>query len=286
MSHPTVSVIMPCYNQAIYLTDSIQSLQAQTLSDWECIIVSDDSPDDTEQVALEFCKYDPRIKYVWQKNAGPSSARNKGISLAQGEFILPLDADDKIGNRYLEEAVNVFETQDSVSLVYCQAEKFGGVHEFWKLADFRYPDLLKYNMVFCSALFRKTDWERVGGYDETLRKGWEDWEFWIRLLDEHSKVVKLDAVHFYYRIREQSRQASMNNSDFEEIGWYNFLKHLPVYRKFFTNPIRTALEHTDLQVENESLRNNLANVFGSTSYKIGNKMVSRLSFLKELQPKK
>ncbi|RZK22254.1 MAG: glycosyltransferase family 2 protein [Flavobacterium sp.] len=286
MNDFVVSIIVPCYNQAQYLVECIQSILDQTYQSWECIIVNDESPDDTEKVALELCKQDDRIKYICQKNGGPSSARNNGISLAKGEYILPLDADDKIGERYLEEAINVFEKQASTSLVYCLAEKFGSVEEFWKLADFRYSELLKYNMIFCTALFRKSDWERVGGYDETLRKGWEDWEFWIRLLDEHSTVVKLESVHFYYRIREQSRQASMNNLDFEEIGWYIFLKHLPVYRKFFSNPIRMALDNADLQIENESLKNNLANVLTSTSYKLGNKMVSRLAFLKELQAKK
>ena len=100
-----VSVIVPCYNQAIYLPEALNSLLAQTYQCWEAIVVNDGSPDETEKVALEYTWKDSRIKYVFKENGGLSSARNKGIELAQGEFILPLDADDIIHPEYMEKAM-------------------------------------------------------------------------------------------------------------------------------------------------------------------------------------
>lgn len=102
MKQPLISVIVPCYNQAQFLDECLQSVLEQTYQNWECIIVNDGSPDNTEEVALEWTKKDVRFIYLKKDNGGLSSARNAGIEKAKGEWILPLDCDDKIGNQYLE----------------------------------------------------------------------------------------------------------------------------------------------------------------------------------------
>lgn len=88
---PEVSVIVPCYKQAIFLDECISSVIGQTFRNWECIIVDDGSPDNTEEIAKEWCNKDPRIKYCKKSNEGVSIARNYGIGLAVGKYILPLD---------------------------------------------------------------------------------------------------------------------------------------------------------------------------------------------------
>ena len=98
-----ISVIVPCYNQAQYLDECLQSVLDQTYTDWECIIVNDGSPDHTEEIAKKWVEKDARFRYLFKENGGLSSARNAGIEIAKGEWILPLDADDKIGNQYLEQ---------------------------------------------------------------------------------------------------------------------------------------------------------------------------------------
>ena len=118
--HPLVSVVIPCYNQAIYLSEALDSLLQQTYQNWEAIVVNDGSPDDTENVALGYVEKDKRIKYLCEENAGPSSARNMGIKYAKGEFILPLDADDLIKPEYIEIAIDTFDKNPSIKLVYCQ----------------------------------------------------------------------------------------------------------------------------------------------------------------------
>ena len=100
-SSPLVSIIIPCYNQAKFLQETLQSVNHQTYSNWECIIINDGSPDNTEEIALEWCYKDVRFKYFKKENGGLSSARNFGILHARGDLILPLDADDKISKNYL-----------------------------------------------------------------------------------------------------------------------------------------------------------------------------------------
>ena len=106
---PLISVVVPCYNQAQYLDECLQSVLNQTYQDWECIIVNDGSPDNTEEIAKNWVEKDTRFIYLSKENGGLSSARNAGIEIAKGEWILPLDADDKIGERYLELAEKEFE---------------------------------------------------------------------------------------------------------------------------------------------------------------------------------
>ena len=112
-----ISVIIPCYNQAGYLPETLESLFQQTYPYWEAIIVNDGSPDDTEKIALEYVGKDQRVHYVYKENGGLSSARNKGIECARGEFILPLDADDIIKPEYIEKALKAFEQNPQIKLL-------------------------------------------------------------------------------------------------------------------------------------------------------------------------
>ena len=116
--NPLISVIVPCYNQAQYLDECLQPVLDQTYTDWECIIVNDGSPDHTEEVAKKWLKKDPRFKYIHKENGGLSSARNAGITQAKGEWVLPLDADDKIGNLYLELAEKEFSKNQECSSLF------------------------------------------------------------------------------------------------------------------------------------------------------------------------
>jgi glycosyltransferase involved in cell wall biosynthesis len=225
MNNPKVSIIVPCYNQAQYLQEALQSVLEQTYQNWECIIVNDGSPDDTESIAQEWVSKDSRFVYLCKENGGLSSARNEGIAIAKGEFILPLDADDKIAPKYIELAVASFQEDKSLKVVYCKAEKFGVEKGLWKLSPFSLFDLARFNMIFCSGVYRKEDWELVGGYDVNMIYGLEDWEFWIAILKKEGNVKCLNEVGFYYRIRTNSMARVINQVErnFSEI--YVIKKH-------------------------------------------------------------
>ncbi len=225
MSNYLISVIVPCYNQAQYLDDALQSVLNQSITDWECIIINDGSTDKTEAISNKWIKKDSRFKYLFQDNSGLSSARNLGIKNADSEFVLPLDADDKIGENYLELAYKAFQENKDLKVVYCEAKKFGDSNELWEFPEFSLYNLSKTNMIFCSALFRKKDCETVGGYDVNMIYGWEDWEFWISMLKNGGLVKKIDSVQFYYRVKNHSMLKAMDVEKTRKTEAYLSIKH-------------------------------------------------------------
>lgn len=232
----TISIIVPCYNQAQYLPDCLQSVVEQTYSHWECIIVNDGSPDNTEAVALEWAAKDNRIKYLKKENGGLCSARNAGISSAEGKWILPLDADDKIGKDYLKFAHDIMVSKSEVGLIYANANYFGDREEVWALPEYNLKTLLRANMIYCSAFYKKEDWIRIGGYDTNMKNGWEDWEFWIHLLGtSNKKVYKLEYTGFYYRIKNDSMIYTFVRNDEILLNTikYVFKKHIDLYLNNF-----------------------------------------------------
>jgi glycosyltransferase involved in cell wall biosynthesis len=220
-----VSVIVPCYDQAQYLSEALQSVVDQTYSNWECIIVNDGSPDNTVEVAKKWLEKDSRFKYIYKENGGLSSARNAGIEIAEGEFILPLDADDRIGTNYLSLAVDEFKKDSELKVVYCKAEKFGDEVGEWKLPCYSIKNLAINNMIFCSAIFKRADWERTGGYDVNMIYGLEDWEFWISILKNEGRVRCMDEVNFYYRIKVKSMVGKLNVEKRKILFEYMSIKH-------------------------------------------------------------
>jgi len=221
---PEISIIVPCYNQAQYLDECLQSVLDQTYTNWECIIINDGSPDNTEEIAKRWVQKDKRFHYLYKNNGGVSSARNAGIAQAKGEWILPLDGDDKIGSNYLNLASKVF--LENPHIIYCNSEYFGAKKGEMILEKFNTTTILLENQIFCSAFFKKTLWTQVEGYDEKMTVGYEDWEFWLRFIKLNSlQVVKLNYVGFYYRIKEVSRNIYATKDKDNLIRKYIFEKH-------------------------------------------------------------
>jgi len=233
---PEVSVIVPCYKQADFLDECITSVVDQTFQNWECIIVDDGSPDNTEEISKEWCKKDSRIKYYKKDNEGLCKTRNYGINLAVGKYILPLDADDKIGKQYMELALPYFENDNNVKIVYCRAKLFGCMKGEWRLQKYSFEKLLAENIIFCSAFFPKTEWEKIGGYDINMKEGLEDWEFWINMLKNGGEVIKIDSVNFYYRKKQSSRHTNAI-PQFKKLHDYICEKHVSVYNEIIGNHI-------------------------------------------------
>lgn len=195
---PAISVIIPCYNQGKFVLEAINSVLEQTFTDFEIIVVNDGSTDEYTNELLHSYTHE-KVQIIHTENRGLSGARNTGIAQATGTYILPLDADDKIANTYLAQAHQVFTSSVGVRIVYCKAAFFGAQSGDWKLPAFSFPDILVRNCIFCSAFFRREDWETVGGYNRNMKFGYEDWDFWIALLQLGGTVTQLDDVLFFYR---------------------------------------------------------------------------------------
>ncbi|MDI1305925.1 MAG: glycosyltransferase family A protein [bacterium] len=241
MLNPKVSIIVPCFNQAQYLDEAIQSVLDQNYTNWECIIINDGSTDNTEEIAQKWTSKEKKIIYLYKENGGLSSSRNFGIIHATGKFILPLDADDKIANNYVNLAIESFQVDDSLKLVYCKAEKFEDETGALFLPPFSLLNLSCNNIIFCSAFFRKEDWELVGGYDEKMIYGLEDWEFWIAILKKGGNVKCLNEICFYYRIKNNSMVRQLNKEKRKYLFEYMSIKH----SDFFVQQLGSFIELKD-----------------------------------------
>ncbi|AOC95312.1 glycosyltransferase family 2 protein [Flavobacterium sp. SH_e] len=249
-----ISIIVPCYNQAQYLSEALTSVLNQTYENWECIIVNDGSNDNINEIAQKWLDKDFRFKYVSKNNGGLSSARNAGITVAKGEFILPLDADDKIGHNYLKLALYEFQKDSSLKVVYCKAEKFGDEVGDWILKPFSLYNLSKKNMIFCTALYKKKEWELAGGYDTNMIYGLEDWEFWISMLKNDGNVKRIDYHGFYYRIKSSSMIKSLDPDKEKYLYKYLNIKHAD----FFVNQLGSSIElNNDLEHTRNDYRRKL-----------------------------
>ena len=207
---PTVSVVIPCYNQGEYLEVAIESILAQTFKNVEIIVVNDGSNDLKTNHLLQNSSF-PKTKILWEKNGGLASARNIGIGKSKGKYILPLDADDKIGPSYLKEAIEILEKNATIGIVYCNAQYFGLENGPFDLPTFTKKRLLNRNIIFCSAFFRKSDWEKIGGYNPNMKYGWEDWDFWLSIIELNREVFKIPKTLFFCQKKHHSMLTTMDS---------------------------------------------------------------------------
>lgn len=199
-----VSVVIPCFNAGATINEAIESVLAQTHDDIEIVVVDDGSTDSHTRDVLAHASW-PRTRIIHQENAGPAAARNAAIQASVGEFILPLDADDRIESGYVEKALDVMQSDANVGIVYCKAMKFGAESGPWCLPAYSLRELVIDNVIFVTSLFRRSDWESVGGFNQTLRHGVEDYEFWVKIVGLGRDVVQLDEYLFNYRVQNVSR---------------------------------------------------------------------------------
>ena len=241
---PKVSVIIPCFNQGQFLGQAIVSVQNQTFQDIEIIIVNDGSTDDeTAEICSSF--EGPGIKVMHTVNQGLAAARNTGIEQAEGIYILPLDADDKIGPNYIKEAAAILDEEPDVGIVYCKAQLFGAVNSQWPLPEYSLEEMLKNNIIFCSALFRRDDWQRVGGYDPGMIYGWEDYDFWISLIERGRQVRQLADTCFFYRVDPNSMVRSKEKWQKVEMFKRIYHRHSSFIGEHIDVWIETILAHNE-----------------------------------------
>lgn len=203
-----VSVIMPCYNDGKYIEEAVASIRMQTYHDIELIIINDGSDDPLTLSVLK--KLGENGAMVLTSNhLGPSAARNAGIGKASGKYIMPLDADDTIEPDYIEKAVAVLDKYDSVGIVYCHADLFGKKSGSWNLPDYSLKNMLVDNVIFVTALFRREDWQKIGGFSSAMKNGLEDYDFWLSIMELGREVYQLPETLFHYRIKSASRTTKL-----------------------------------------------------------------------------
>ena len=228
-----VSVIMPCYNDGQYIEEALYSLRAQTYLNWELIVIDDGSDEPETLRVLEQLEEMPYVRLLHTNHVRPAGARNAGIRAARGTYILPLDADDTIEPTYMEKAVRILYENPSVGVVYCRADLFGEQSGPWYLPDYSLRAMLQDNIVFVTSMFRREDWERVGGFNTNMHAGMEDYDFWLSILELDREVVQIPEVLFHYRIKPKSRTTGFQDSVEQIKETYHTLyrNHTALYEK-------------------------------------------------------
>ena len=263
----TVSVIIPSYNLGQYLPQTLKSVMDQTFEDWECLIVENGSTDASMNVVSDFCAADKRfVPVVFQENVGVAAARNRGLELAEGEYILFLDADDLLDPHYMDAAMAAFKLDPSLDVVYGKAERFGA-ETTWDLPLFSMDTMLASNCLYISCFFRRSA-VMAGGdrpepamtgteasvmpgvtghlsvsFDPAFKTGYEDWDFWLTFfeqLDHEPRVLRLPSVCFYYRTRRHSRNHGISDEALADIRRALWEKHKALYAKYFCDPCQTV----------------------------------------------
>lgn len=242
---PRISVLLPCFNQGAFLDAAVDSVLAQTVQDFEIIIVDDgsDEPATVERLAA-YAR--PRTRVLRTPNRGLPAARNAAAAVASGQVFCALDADDRLAPAWFEKGLAYLDAHPDVSFVSHWLETFGD--EQWRWAPERcdLPALLARNTVNGAALVRRAAFEAVHGYDESMRQGCEDWDFWLRLVEAGRAGAIVPEVLFFYRRTE----GSMSRVMLDERAYRAPLERLVEKHR---EPYRAHLIETVVEKDLESL---------------------------------
>ncbi|MHA6523063.1 glycosyltransferase family 2 protein [Tessaracoccus sp. G1721] len=246
---PLVSVVVPCYRMGARLDETIASVSAQRYPRIQLVIVNDGSTDEETLLALERAQAQGAA-VVEQENRGVGAALNTGIRASSGKYFIPL-GDDIIDPPYIAEAVGVLESDPSVGIVYCNASFFGATNGDWTLPEFSIKTQLFENCIFAPSLYRRADFDAVGGMDEQM-VGLEDYDFVTKIVSLGRTVHKLPGKYFHYRRGDDSLNDRVVSDRRREVD-----AHAAVIRNnigFYRDNAELILEYVmDLRLEADRL---------------------------------
>jgi glycosyltransferase involved in cell wall biosynthesis len=275
MLKPLVSIVIPCYNDARFIEQSVTSALKQTYQNTEVIVVDDGSNAETKAILK---KLEPKLtKLVTQENRGQSTARNAGILVASGSYILTLDSDDYFELSFCEKAIDLFFRENETKIVSCYANLLleDGSSRLYKPKGGAINEFLYANRALGTAMFRKEDWSTCGGYDEAMRSGFEDWEFFIRLLKDGGNSAIINESLYNYRKRNDSTTSKANRVKYEILN-YIYNKH----KDLFKNDFEKFVKHLLTLVEKEEKEKN--DNLNRTEFRLGYLLLRPLRFIKQI----
>ncbi|OIQ52767.1 chondroitin synthase [Moorella thermoacetica] len=221
-----VAIIIPCFNYGNFINEAVRSALDQDI-ETELIVVDDGSTDPATLKVLDELR--TRGIYVFrQSNRGLPSARNTGIRLTSDPYIVCLDADDIISPSYCSTCLEVLETQPDVGFVYSTTRVFGNQNRHWSNLSYSALHLLLDNYIPYAAIFRRRVWEEVGGFDENMLFGYEDWDFWLSAIERGWRGFHVPEELFRYRKHGKSMLSSSNQRR-KELKKYLRRKHHSLY---------------------------------------------------------
>jgi glycosyltransferase involved in cell wall biosynthesis len=220
---PLVSIIIPTYNRADLIGNTLDSILSQTYTNWECIVIDDGSIDNTNEVLKEFCERDSRFQYHLRPNSilkGANSCRNLGFKLSKGKYINWFDSDDLYSENYIKRLINEF-TND-LDVLVCEIEQFTSKSKRKVNTIFSnkiIEDYLVGNITFyvSGPLWRKSFLSRQDYlFDETI-SNLDDWDFNLRMLYQKPRIKYLHYPLIYYRVHENSLSHEIDKLNIIEV---------------------------------------------------------------------
>lgn len=213
---PAVSVVVPAWGVAHFVGEALASLQAQSFTDWEAVVVDDGAPDDVAGAVAPFAQADPRIRFLATSHGGLSAARNRAIAAARAPLISLLDGDDCYRRDYLEKMVAAISADPGLGLVTCDATFTGKTaRDGRRFSEYQSqvgePTLdaviaRRFN-IFGATILRREAIDATGGFDEDLAAA-EDLDLWIRILETGWRAAYVAEPLVIYRRRAGSLSSS------------------------------------------------------------------------------
>lgn len=273
---PKISIVIACYNDP-YVVEAVESAYLQSYPNKEIIVIDDGSKEEIKE-ALRSLKNQISI-LIEQENSGQSIARNNGIKRATGKYVLNLDSDDFFEDSFCEKAVRTFEEEEKVKIVTCNARRFNekGTIDIFIPRGGEIGNFLYSNAALGSSMFRKSSWEKSGGYEEKLPiLGIEDWEFYIQILKDGGYAYVIPEVLFHYRVRPNSTTSRIRNSRHEKFK-HIIIKHQQLYGD--TN-FGSTIDHLIAQINKLQLEKE--KVFNTADFRIGRTLLQPLRIFKRI----
>jgi glycosyltransferase involved in cell wall biosynthesis len=225
---PEVSIVIPVYNSGAFLVDSIDSIDANRYCPAVEIVVVDDGSTDLDTIHLLGSLAVRGVKVFRQENKGPGAARNLGVLKSSGRNIVFLDSDNRIRPEMIETGSALLRTNAAIGGVYGAPIFFGDtdVPRFCAGQTDRFEILVKNSVDVC-AMIRREVWDSVDGFDEDPRLiGFEDWDFWIRVLGNGWRLEYVSETWYEYRIRADSLvQSALSAERYKDMIQYMHTKH-------------------------------------------------------------
>ncbi|PQJ73321.1 glycosyltransferase family 2 protein, partial [Polaribacter butkevichii] len=220
MNNPLVSIIIPTYNRAHLITETLDSIVAQTYTNWECIVVDDGSTDNTLAVLDEYLQKDNRFQYYKRPNdsiKGANACRNYGFKVSKGEYINWFDSDDLMHREHLEKKVTCFIKNKKNDFVICKSQNFDDKidEKGWKSNMLMTGDLFenyisgKTTILMVSPMWRKSLLLKYNLFDETIKQN-QDLELYSRIIDKEQSIDFIDEVLIY--VRENNESITVKNN--------------------------------------------------------------------------
>ncbi|HEY9798909.1 MAG TPA: glycosyltransferase [Leptolyngbyaceae cyanobacterium] len=228
-----VSVCIPFYNHGKYIRETLDSVYACDYPNLEVIVFNDGSTDSYSlNVLAEVEKEYSHIKVIHSHNQGVAMARNQMAKIAKGEYIAFLDSDDKISSTFYTQAVTVLNQYDNVGFVASWIKEFGDSQKVWVAWNTEFPYLLCHNTLGVCTVVRKAAYLAAGGMKPLLAENLEDYECWISICEQGWVGVIIPELHYFYRIRSDSRLSSSNRDQLLYLYEVIASLHPSLYREY------------------------------------------------------